>query len=58
MILTQEQLELKEMVRDFAEKEIRPIAAEYDVRGEFPMELYKKVFRVRESSNISQFYLG
>ena len=43
MILTQEQLELKEMVRDFAEKEIRPIAVEYDVRGEFPMELYKKV---------------
>ncbi len=43
MILNQEQLEIKKMVRDFAEKEIRPIAAEYDRRGEFPMELYKKV---------------
>ncbi len=43
MILTQEQLDLKKMVREFADKEIRPIAAEYDKRGEFPMELYKKV---------------
>lgn len=42
MIFTQEQLDLKEMVHDFAEKEIRPVAAEYDKLGEFPMELYKK----------------
>lgn len=43
MILNEEQLELKAMVRNFADKEIRPVAAECDKTGEFPMELYKKV---------------
>ena len=41
--LTDLQIELKEMCRQFAEKELKPIAAEYDRRGEFPMEVYKKI---------------
>ena len=34
---------LKRMVRDFAEKEIAPIAAEIDRSGEFPWECAKKM---------------
>jgi butyryl-CoA dehydrogenase len=40
--LTEEQKMLREMVRDFAEKEVRPIAAELDATGKFPYELIKK----------------
>lgn len=40
--LTQDQIELQLMVRSFVEKELIPIAAEYDRKGEFPMEVYKK----------------
>lgn len=42
MVFTQEQLDLQQMVHEFAQKEIRPVAREYDKTGEFPMELYKK----------------
>ena len=31
------------MCREFAEKELKPIAAEYDRKGEFPMHVYKKI---------------
>src|SRR5690349_1597661 len=34
--LTEDQLAVREMVRDFAEREIRPIAAEIDETHEFP----------------------
>ena len=39
---TEEQLDLQLMTRDFVKKEIIPIAAEYDKKGEFPMEVFKK----------------
>ena len=39
---TQDQIDLQMMTRDFAEKELIPIAAEYDVKSEFPMEAFKK----------------
>ena len=41
-LLTEEQLELQAMVREFTEKEVKPYAAEWDVKGEFPMETFKK----------------
>ena len=41
MILTNEQTSLKEMIHDFAEKKIRPVAAKCELAGEFPMDLYK-----------------
>lgn len=41
--LTQEQIMLRDMVRDFAEKEIRPVAAEIDETCEFPLENVKKM---------------
>jgi alkylation response protein AidB-like acyl-CoA dehydrogenase len=41
--LTQEHEMLRKMVRDFAQNEIAPIAAEYDESGEFPLETVKKL---------------
>lgn len=40
--LTNEQTALQQMVADFTKKEITPIALEFDKRGEFPSELYRK----------------
>jgi alkylation response protein AidB-like acyl-CoA dehydrogenase len=41
--MTDEHQQLQRMVRDFAQKEIVPIAAEYDESGEFPMDTIKKM---------------
>jgi butyryl-CoA dehydrogenase len=40
--LTEEQKMLRDMVREFAEKEVRPLAAELDETGKFPYELIRK----------------
>ncbi|MCY6485935.1 acyl-CoA dehydrogenase [Clostridium aestuarii] len=40
---TKEQELVRQMVREFAENEIKPIAAESDQTGEFPMENFKKL---------------
>ena len=40
--LTEDQLELKKWAHEFAEKEIRPVAAEYDESEEFPWPVLKK----------------
>ncbi len=44
--LTPEQLELREWAHGFAEREIRPVAQEYDEREEFPWEVLKKAAKV------------
>jgi len=41
--LNKEQEMLRKMVREFAETEIKPIAAEYDEKQEFPWETVKKM---------------
>jgi alkylation response protein AidB-like acyl-CoA dehydrogenase len=41
--LTAEHEALRRAVRDFAEKEITPIAAEYDESGEFPLDTVRKM---------------
>jgi alkylation response protein AidB-like acyl-CoA dehydrogenase len=41
--LTDEHLALQKAVRDFAQKEIVPIAAEYDESGEFPLDTIRKM---------------
>ena len=41
--LTEEQEMIRRMVRDFAEKEIVPIAGEMDEKGEFPWEIIRKM---------------
>ena len=44
--LSEEQEELRKWARGFAEKEIRPVAAEYDEKEEFPYEVLKKAAKV------------
>jgi alkylation response protein AidB-like acyl-CoA dehydrogenase len=41
--LTDEHLHLQRLVREFAQREIAPIAAEYDESGEFPLETVRKM---------------
>lgn len=43
MFLTEEQQMLKEMVRDFADHEVKPKAAEIDETGEFPWDTIMKM---------------
>ena len=43
MFLTEEQLMLREMVHDFAQNEVKPIAAEIDETCRFPEETVKKM---------------
>jgi alkylation response protein AidB-like acyl-CoA dehydrogenase len=40
--LTEEQVQMKEMAHEFAEKEIRPVASEYDEKEEFPWPVMRK----------------
>jgi alkylation response protein AidB-like acyl-CoA dehydrogenase len=44
--LTDEQLMIREMARKFAEAELKPIASEIDQKGEYPVEMFKKMAEV------------
>ena len=44
--LSEEQLELKELTHQFAANEIRPVAAEYDEKNEFPVEVMNKAAKI------------
>ncbi len=44
--LTDEQKDMREMAHDFAEKEIRPVAWEYDKEGTWPQEIIDKAWEV------------
>ncbi|MFC4767120.1 acyl-CoA dehydrogenase family protein [Effusibacillus consociatus] len=44
--LSKEQEELRKWAHDFAVKEIRPVAAEYDEKEEFPIEVLRKAAKV------------
>jgi acyl-CoA dehydrogenase len=44
--LTDEQKQLQALAREFAQKEIIPIAAEYDRREEYPPQILEKAFEV------------
>lgn len=41
--LTQEQKQIRDLAREFAQKEIVPVAAEFDAKGEFPRSTIKKL---------------
>ena len=41
-ILSEENREIQEMAREFAEAKIRPVSKEYDLRGETPLSGYKE----------------
>jgi acyl-CoA dehydrogenase len=44
--LTDEQKDMREMAHDFAEKEIRPVAWDYDKDGTWPQEIINKAWEV------------
>ena len=44
--LTDEQKSLRELAHDFAEKEIRPVAWEYDKDGTWPQDVFEKAHEV------------
>ncbi|HEX4107038.1 MAG TPA: acyl-CoA dehydrogenase family protein [Solirubrobacteraceae bacterium] len=44
--LTDEQKAMREMAHDFAEKEIRPVAWEYDRDGTFPQQIIEKAWEL------------
>ena len=44
--LTEEQESMREMAHDFAEKEIRPVAWEYDKEGTWPEVIIKKAWEL------------
>ncbi|MEE9270467.1 MAG: acyl-CoA dehydrogenase [Candidatus Krumholzibacteria bacterium] len=46
MEITDEQQMIREMARKFAESELKPIAAEIDEKGEYPVEMFKKMAKV------------
>ena len=57
--LTDEQKALREMAHDFAEKEMRPVAWEYDKEGTWPAEVLKKAWEVGiMNSHIPEEYGG
>lgn len=57
--LTDEQKALREMAHDFAEKEIRPVAWEFDKDGTWPEDLIKKAWEVGlMNSHIEEEYGG
>src|ERR1051325_1277954 len=41
--LSEEQLAVRSLARDFAEQEIRPVVMEFDESQEFPAEIFKKM---------------
>lgn len=43
--LSEEQLAIQKMARDFAQTEIAPAAAEYDRSGDYPEEIVRKAFK-------------
>jgi len=44
--LSEQQKELKELTHQFAQNEMRKVAAEYDEKNEFPFEVMKKAFEI------------
>jgi alkylation response protein AidB-like acyl-CoA dehydrogenase len=44
--LTPEQKAIRQLAHEFAEKEIRPVAAHHDETEEFPYEVVKKAHRL------------
>lgn len=44
--LTEEQLDLQAMTRDFAQRSLAPVVAECDVKSEYPMDVYKQAWEM------------
>lgn len=42
-LLTEDQISIRELVRDFCEHELKPVVKECDEQGRFPMDVYHKL---------------
>ena len=42
-VLNEQQLMLQRMVRDFCDREVLPVASDYDLKEEFPGEIVRKI---------------
>jgi len=51
--LNEEEQMLQQLVRDFAEHEVRPLAAEIDRSGRFPSEIIRKAASAFRSSMVA-----
>lgn len=49
--LTEEQRELQALAHEFAERELRPVALEWDAKDDFPRELVGKAARLGLTSH-------
>ena len=47
-LLTEDQISIQEMVREFAQKELAPVVKECDEQSRFPVEVYKKITEMEE----------
>ena len=57
--LTEEQVALREMAHDFAEKEIRPVAWEFDKEGTWPQAILEKAWELGlMNSHVPEAYGG
>ena len=56
--LSDEQLQLKKMVRDFAEREIAPNVMKWDEPGTFPLEIFKELGKLGLMGSIFPTELG
>lgn len=45
-LLTEDQRDLRDLIRQFMLEEVKPHIAEYDESGEFPVEIYQKAFEL------------
>jgi len=46
LFLTEEQKDLKMLIRDFMLNEVKPYISKYDESGEFPVDIYRKAFEL------------
>ncbi len=45
-LLSEEEIELKNLTHEFAKNEMRPVSGEYDEKNEFPYDVMKKAFEI------------
>lgn len=46
LFLTEDQKELKGLIHNFMQEEVKPYISQYDESGEFPVEIYRKAFNL------------
>ena len=46
MIYTEDQLSIRDLIRDFMAKRVKPYLRELDDKGEFPQDIYREAFEM------------